>query len=147
MRLHGPGSRRSLGAVVLVLATTACAAGSRSTRDPFAGGSGGATAGQESRQVRVEVQNSNFNEARIEARGIGVRRRLGRVPGNQSQAFTLDWTAVAPLYFEIDLFGGGACTTRAIEVAPGRTVRLVIDSVSRIRADGVSRLCDVQRVR
>lgn len=133
--------------MALVLAATACAAGSRSTRDPFAGGSGGAVSGEESRQVRIEVQNSNFNEARIEARGIGLRRRLGRVPGTRSEVFTLDWTAVAPLYFEIDFLAGGACTTRAIEVAAGQTVRLVIDSVARIRADGVSRLCDVQRVR
>lgn len=146
-RLRSPGLRRFLLAVAVALASTACAAGSGPTRDPFAGGSGGATSSEEGRQVRIEVQNSNFNEARIEARGIGLRRRLGRVPGNGSQVFTLDWAAVAPLYFEIDLLAGGACTTRAIEVGAGQTVRLVIDSVARLRADGTSRLCDVQRVR
>jgi hypothetical protein len=156
-RLPGPGLGRSLVAVAVVLAPMACAAGSGSTPDPFAGGSGGATSSQESRQIRIEVQNSNFNEARIEAvprsrysgdvRGTGFRRRLGRVPGNRSQVFTLDWTTAAPLYFEIDILAGGSCTTRGIEVAGGQTVRVVIDSVRRIRADGVSRICDAQRVR
>jgi len=132
---------------IVVLASTACAAGSRTSRDPFAGGSGGSASGGESRQIRVEVQNSNFNEATIEARGVGVRRRLGRVPGTRSEVFTVDWTTPALLYFEIDLLAGGTCTTRGIEVAGGQAVRLVIDSVARIRADGVSRLCDVQRLR
>lgn len=140
--------RSSLFVLLAAAAAIAgCAAGAGTGADPFAGGSSAGGSSASSRVLRIEVENTNFNDARIEARGIGRRQRLGRVPGTRSEVFTMDWTVAAPLYFEVDLLGGERCTTRAIEVAGGQTVRLTIDSMARIRADGMSRLCDAQRVR
>jgi hypothetical protein len=129
------------------LALGGCAAGYRTGADPFAAGSSAGEYSASGRRLRIEVQNNNFNDARVEARGIGRQRRLGRVQGTGSEVFTMDWTVSAPIYFEIDLLGGERCVTRSIEVAGGQTVRLTIDSMARIRADGLSRLCDAKRVR
>ena len=136
--------RAALGLVVL-LASGACASGPRTTADPFTGS--GARPAQGDRMIHIEVQNSNFNDATIEARGIGIRRRLGRVGGTRSDEFTLDWRGAGQLYFEIDLLGGGTCVTRGIDVSPGDRVRLVIDSMARTRADGITRLCEARRIR
>jgi hypothetical protein len=139
------GLKRAVLALAIVLVSGACAAGARSTADPFSGG-GSRTASVQDRSIRIEVQNSNFNDATIEARGIGVRRRLGRVGGTRSDEFTLDWRGAGQLYFEIDLLGGETCVTRGIDVSPGDRVRLVIDSMARTRADGMNRLCDARRI-
>jgi len=138
--------RRALIGLAVILVSAACAAGPRRVSDPFSGGAG-SSSDRGSREVRVQVENTNFNEATIDARGIGLRRRLGRVAGTRSDEFRLSWTGTGQLYFEVDLLGGRTCITRAIEVAAGDTVRLVIDSVARLRGDGMSRLCDAQRVR
>ena len=139
------GLHRALVGFAAVAACSACASGAGSTRDPFSGGGGSGSGGREG--IRVEVQNTNFNQATVEAHGIGVRRRLGRVGGNETARFTLDWGGAGPLYFEIDLLGGGTCTTRPVDVAGGDAVRVIIESMSRIRSDGLSRLCDVMRAR
>jgi hypothetical protein len=143
---HRHGLGRAVLGLAVVLASGACAAGARSTADPFSGGGSGAPSTQD-RSIHIEVQNSNFNDATIEARGIGIRRRLGRVGGSRSDEFTLDWRGAGQLYFEIDLLGGGTCVTRGIDVSPGDRVRLVIDSMARTRADGMNRICDARRIR
>lgn len=136
---------RALLAAGVVLAVGACAAGSGSARDPFSGS--GARSDRGSGQIRIEVENSNFNQATVEARGVGTQRRLGRVSGNSSDRFTLDWRISGPLYFQIDLLGSGTCTTRVLDVSAGEAVRVIIESMPRIRADGVNRICDVMRTR
>jgi hypothetical protein len=129
----------------LLLAVASCASGSGTARDPFSGAP--SRGDRDSRAIRVEVENTNFNQATVEARGVGTQRRLGRVSGNSSDRFTLDWGVSGPLYFYIDLLGSGGCTTRALDVSAGDTVRVIIESMPRIRADGVSRICDVMRAR
>ncbi|HKJ01304.1 MAG TPA: hypothetical protein VJ997_02580 [Longimicrobiales bacterium] len=121
------------------------AGGGRAAADPFAGG--GASSRQADRQVQVQVENQNFNQATITARGPAIRRQLGRVSGMNEGRFSLPWSTSSRLYFEIEFLGGGGCTTRMVQVDPGSSIRVIIDSVSRIRADGVSRMCDVERGR
>jgi hypothetical protein len=138
--------RQALLGLVVVLVSGACAAGPRTAADPFSGGGSGARSTGD-RSIHIQVQNSNFNDATIEARGTGIRRRLGRVGGTRSDEFTLDWRGAGRLYFEIDLLGGGTCVTRGIDVSPGDRVLLVIDSMARTRADGINRACEARRTR
>ena len=94
--------------------------------DPFSGGSSRSPEASGGREITVQVVNSNFNQATISARGPGSNRRLGRVSGNDEGRFTLPWAGADGLYFEVELLGGGGCTTRRVQVAGGQTIRLVI---------------------
>jgi hypothetical protein len=135
-----------LGAVMLLSLAACSGVGRSGGGDPFAGGSGGA--GEEGRaEIRIEVRNSNFNEATIYAIRVGSRRRLGRVQGANDETFRLPWPASDRLQFEVDILGGQDCTTRLVMVSPGQTVLLTIDSVARPRADGSYGFCEVQRGR
>jgi|TARA_B100000809_G_scaffold244363_1_gene270200 hypothetical protein len=51
------------------------------------------------------------------------------------------------IQFEVDLLASQGCLTRRVVVEPGQTVRLVIDSSSRPRSNGLNSLCEVQRGR
>lgn len=137
-----------VASLVTVLVLAGCSSSGRTSgSDPFSGGGGGDRPQGRAGQLRVQVQNQNFNEATITARGPGVRRRLGRIGGAESRTFTLPWSTANRLYFEVDLLGGDDCVTNAVDVSPGETVRLVIDSVARVRGDGFRRLCELRRAR
>ncbi len=129
--------------VLALLALTACSTRT-STPDPFSSPASGGRAG--GGDVRVNVQNVNFNDATIYVYAPG-RRRLGRVSGNQNGEFRVSMQGFGDLYFEVDLVGGQRCTTRRIQVESGMRVALLIDSSPRPRADGLRRLCEVRQSR
>ncbi len=137
------GLLRRAGALLLLVGASACARLTDPPRDPF-GGEGGRPRAAE---VRIEVRNDNFNEATLYALSPGRRRRVGRVDGNGRARFRIPWTVTDPVRFEIDILGVGRCTTRPLTVGPGDVVEVLVDSVVRPRADGFSRICDVQRGR
>ena len=75
---------------LVVIASTACLAQGRAIGpDPFRGGSSGPSGG--SGEIRIQVRNSNFNQATVYAVRVGNRRRLGRVQGATDQQFRMPW--------------------------------------------------------
>ena len=84
-------------------------------------------------QIRIEVRNLNWNEARLYAVSTGRRIRLGTVGGNQDAVYTLDWDFSLPLALEIQLVAGASCTTRQMQVDPGDLLELQIQSDSATR--------------
>jgi len=141
-----------LGPTVLVcsalIASTACVTSGRAIGgDPFQGSSAGSRSGSRSGELRIQVRNSNFNEATIYAVRLGSRRRLGRVQGASDGEFRLRLLNSDQIHFEVDLLASQGCLTRQVFVEPGQTLLLVIESTSRRRSDGRNSLCDVQRSR
>ena len=104
--------------VCLLPGAVAGCGGSGSVRSPFEG---------DVDFVRIDVVNSNFVDATLRAIIGGAPRRLGRVTGHSSATFSLDWPNSRPLRIEIDLFVGGSCITRTLNVEPGDVVELQID--------------------
>ena len=109
--------RYALVALILAVAG-ACSTPQR--RDPFEGGGEAA-----STSIRINVENHNFNEATVRAVGR-TERRLGTVPGNGNQSFTMAWPAVNDLRIQIDILAGDRYTTNRVTVAPGESVYLTI---------------------
>lgn len=111
-----------LGAALVV----GCAGGGGGIRaeatDPFSGDAG------ERGELRIEVQNYNFSDARIYAVVRDADRRfLGRVTGKRDATFTLRWTLPQPFRLEIDLLAGPRCLTRQIMADPGDVLDLRIE--------------------
>ncbi len=104
--------------LVVVMILGACS--QAQIRDPFEGGGEAA-----STSIRINVENHNFNEATIRAVGR-TERRLGTVPGNGNQSFTMGWPAVNDLRVQIDILAGDRYTTNRVTVSPGETVHLTI---------------------
>lgn len=98
----------ALFAVVAVTALTACA-----SRAP----SWGVSPGDDGR-ISLSVHNDNFQDARVFSRLNGERRRLGLVPGNSSDTFTLAGRS-GSLRLEVDFVAGGGFLSDAIHVNPG----------------------------
>jgi hypothetical protein len=69
-------------------------------------------------RILLEVQNDNFQDARIYARWNGERQRLGLVTGNSSDRFELRGRTGA-LRIEVDFVAGGAFLSEPIQVGPG----------------------------
>ncbi len=131
---------------LVVIASTACLAQGRAIGpDPFRGGSAGASGG--GGEIRIQVRNSNFNQATIYAIRVGNRRRLGRVQGATDQQFRMPWPNSAQLRFEVDLLASQGCTTQEIVIEPGQGVLLVIDSSSRPRSSGRNSICEIRPLR
>jgi len=80
-------------------------------------------------EVRLHVQNLNFNDARLFAIGLGKRTRLGIVGGKQDAVFSIPWDHSEPIQIEIDILAGPKCTTGVLSVDPGDTLELQIQSV------------------
>lgn len=78
--------------------------------------------------IRVHVQNDNFMDARLHALGSGGRYLLGVVTGRQQAILEIPWDFSGSLRIEIDLLAGSKCTTRTIDVNPGDTFDLRIES-------------------
>ncbi len=116
--LH-PHNRISL-AVLLLLATTGCGTKSQS---PFAG-----PAQRGEGQIRVRIENYNFNDANVHALRGGERIRLGTATGKSDEDFRVRWNFTLPIEFEISLVGGGSCRVRSMTVDPGDRVWVRIPS-------------------
>jgi hypothetical protein len=74
--------------------------------------------GERSDRFTIEVENQNFNQARIYARWNGDRRRIGSVGGNQTETFTLRWSS-RQLRLEVDFVAGGGFVSDPITVNQG----------------------------
>lgn len=111
----------NLSAAALVVALVAGCGSSRNLTNPFDPGS--ATA----QSIRIQVENNNFNEATV--RSVArIERRLGVVPGNGRESFTLNWPTVDDLRVRIDILAGERFTTNRVSVAPGEVVYLTIQN-------------------
>ena len=117
--------RRRPACGICLVAAVAAMAGCSSSRtelsNPFEGGAAAA------QSIRVNVENNNFNEATIRA-VARIERRLGVVPGNGRESFTLNWPAVDDLRIRIDILAGDRFTTNRVSVGPGETVYLTIQN-------------------
>jgi len=103
----------------LLLATTGCAMLSRGRTDnPFA-----PTARDE--PVQLQIQNDNFNDARIYVLWGGQRQRLGMVTGKTSETFEFAWRP-ADFRIQVDFLAAGGFTTDMLVVWPGEVVYLQI---------------------
>lgn len=104
--------------VAVVLAVAGCSTSRRDVSNPFEGGSA-------AQSIRIAVENNNFNEATVRA-VARIERRLGVVPGNGRESFTLNWPVVDDLRIRIDILAGDRFTTNRVSVGPGETVYLTI---------------------
>lgn len=106
-----------------------------------ASGSGGDTSAFEDagrsgpQEVRVLVDNQNFNQATIYAIwGAGGRVRLGIVNSQRSEEFVIPWRS-ADLKMEIRLLSAGTYETYRLPVAPGDYLELILTAtMDRYRA-------------
>ena len=112
-------NRFQIAAATLAVALVTGCGGSRPVTNPFEPGS--ATA----QSIRINVENNNFNEATVRA-VARTERRLGVVPGNGRETFTLNWPTVDDLRIRIDILAGDRYTTNRVSVGPGETVYLQI---------------------
>ena len=110
-----------LPAAALVVVLVAGCGGSRNLTNPF--DAGAATA----QSIRINVENNNFNEATVRAVSR-TERRLGVVPGNGRESFTLNWPTVDDLRIRIDILAGDRYTTNRVSVSPGETAYLTIQN-------------------
>ena len=78
-------------------------------------------------QVRIEVENRNFNDVTVWAIAQGGQRtRLGTVRGKSDSVFTMPWEFSLPLRLELDLVAGPRCTTEELPVDPGDSLLLQV---------------------
>lgn len=104
----------------LVVASAACASGSRRQSDPFGGDAA-------SDQIVIHVRNFNFNDATVwTVVRDGARQRLGIVTGKSDASFTLKWDFSVPLRLEFDLLASVRCVTEELSVDPGDILELQI---------------------
>ncbi|MDX1645655.1 MAG: hypothetical protein R3304_00820 [Longimicrobiales bacterium] len=112
--------------VVVLCGLGACATSRNSRPNPFTGeGVGGSPMEDE---IRVEVQNLNFNDITVWAVRQGQRVRVGRVTGKTDQTFRIDWNLALPIYFVVDVTGGRGCRTQGVSVERNATVWLAVPS-------------------
>lgn len=104
-----------VGALVLVVA--ACAAHQTETEGPIQRAS--------TLDITIEVENRNFNDARVYLLLFGERTRLGQVPAQTTQTFSF---AAGPdeVRIEISFIGGGGFVTEPMAVSPGDELLLQI---------------------
>lgn len=118
---------RLLAVGALALVNAACGAGQAGVEGPEPG---------LAREVSIEVENQNFNDARIYLLEFGRRTRLGNVPGNTTRVFRFR-SVPQQVRFRIDFIGGGELTTTGIEVSPGDELVLTVTSTAhRLRFRG-----------
>jgi hypothetical protein len=110
--------------LILTLGLSACASPGGDA-GPFRGEP---AAGAE--EIRIEIQNLNFADATVWARVQGGNRtRLGTVRGKSDSVFTMPWRFPLPLRLQVDLVGGGRCTTEDLMVDPGDSLLMQIQPV------------------
>ena len=81
------------------------------------------------RPIRIDILNSNFNDASVWAVYRADRIRLGTVTGKTDATFHLPWNGTEPVQMEIDLVGGERCLTEALTVDEGDILYLEIGLV------------------
>lgn len=109
---------RFLAVATLLAAAGACTPGWGRPANPFdprADGPG---------EVRVAVDNQNFNDATVVALRGGERVRLGDVVGKSRSSFSVRWDFTLAMEFEVTLIGGGGCVTRPLSVSAGDEIWL-----------------------
>lgn len=76
-------------------------------------------------EVTIEVENQNFNDARIYLLLYGERTRLGQVPGHSTRTFSF---ALPPddVRIEVSFIGGGGFVTEPMPVMLGDELVLQI---------------------
>lgn len=116
--------RRARGLLTLTLVALAgCSV--TDIPNPFDRGSRRAT------QLRIEVNNLNFNDATLHVVTGGSRERLGTVTGKASRTYTIGWETARDLWIEVNLVGEGSFTTNAVGANPGEMLQLFIEVDSR----------------
>ena len=119
----------SMARMALALALTgltACASSRTSGPNPFAGEGGGGSSVED--QIRVDIQNLNFNDITVWAVRQGQRIRVGRVTGKTDETFRIDWNLALPIYFVIDVTGGRSCRTSQVSVERNARVWVAVPS-------------------
>ncbi len=116
-----PRACRLVTLAAVALSTAACGSGrGPSGASPFNDGEAPTT-------IQIQVRNLNFLDARLFAIRRGSRVRIGSITGKTDELFTLRWPFTDPLAIEIDLVGGGKCTTRSLMTDPGDLIELQIE--------------------
>jgi hypothetical protein len=124
MNANGSTTRRpmllsALG-VALLLAVSSCASGTAGD-NPFDRRSGTGD------NVALTIENRNFNDATIYAHWGGSGRiRVGRVTGNGSETFELEWRGGGQLRIEADFLAGGGYMSDPISVSRGDHLELIL---------------------
>ncbi|MDA0313325.1 MAG: hypothetical protein O2992_14590 [Gemmatimonadetes bacterium] len=108
---------RAIATVCALVLMSVCIGRLGKGPDPF-----GSRAEQGREQLRVEIQNLNFNDATVFALRQGQRIRLGEVTGKSDGKFTVEWNLALPVEFMIDFVGGQSCTVGGIPADPGSTI-------------------------
>lgn len=109
--------------LAFVVVTCSVCGGGRAV-NPFDPSSASATGDQ----IRVAVQNLNFNDVTVWAMRQSQRIRVGRVTGKTDQNFTIQWNVAIPISFQIDPVSGRSCTTGLIQVDSNSRVRVTVPS-------------------
>ena len=92
-------------------------------------------AGPHSRaDVTIEVENRNFNDARVYLLLFGSRTRLGQVPSHSTQTFSFPLPA-DDVRIEVSFIGGGrGFITESMPVSPGdQLVLQIMPDAHRLR--------------
>jgi hypothetical protein len=86
-------------------------------------------------ELTLEVENQNFNDARIYLVLYGERTRLGQVPGHSTRTFSF---ALPPddVRIEVSFIGGGGFVTEPMPVSPGDQLVLQIQPDAHRRRPG-----------
>ena len=114
-------------ALILALTgLTACATSRNSGPNPFTGGGGSGSSVED--EIRVDVQNLNFNDITVWAVRQGQRIRVGRVTGKTDETFRIDWNLALPIYFVVDVTGGRSCRTAQVSVERNARVWVAVPS-------------------
>jgi hypothetical protein len=92
--------------------------GGFAANDPFRG--------QAERQLTVRVENTGTEEVSVLALGPGRRTSLGRIQGRSVRQFSVPWSSVQDVRFQIEPLGGRRVTTAGIVVGPGEFIQLVV---------------------
>lgn len=110
--------RRLFAVLTLLTAAGACTPGWGRPQNPFDTSDGAPG------EIRVAVDNQNFNDATIVALRGGERVRLGDVVGKSRSNFDVRWDFTLAIEFEVALIGGGGCVTRPLNVSAGDQIWL-----------------------
>jgi len=105
-------------ALIAVVGASACGGG---LRNPFGSRSGTAVG-----EIRLFVENQNFNDLRIYALTTRGPQAMGQVGGNSTRNFTLDWRQLEELRFRLEFLAGRQYRTNAVNVAPGDRLELIV---------------------
>ena len=105
-------------ALVALAASTGCF-GRASAPSPFDSRGG-------PEQIRITIDNQNFNDVRVYTIATTGRRTLGGVTGRSESTFQIDWTRLDELRFRLEFLAGGTYETVRINVSPGDAVFVYI---------------------